>query len=168
MADFVGDRKKKFMEHRAPPWQPGQSGNPKGRVLGSRNRMSESFLEDLRATWGEAGKRSSNVACRRLLLCSLLPDVRGVDLLDQRIQLEHRRPRPTIRTAVSPLTPLACGEGSDAFICKQSHVNSGGQKRVNTMNVTLCEVRGEQHELPPRGSARSKPPREVKPTLAAG
>jgi uncharacterized protein DUF5681 len=55
MADFVGDRKKKFMEHRAPPWQPGQSGNPKGRVLGSRNRMSESFLEDLRATWEKRG-----------------------------------------------------------------------------------------------------------------
>src|SRR5437899_10504052 len=55
MADFVGDRKKKFMEHRAPPWQPGQSGNPKGRALGSRNRMSESFLEDLRATWEKHG-----------------------------------------------------------------------------------------------------------------
>ena len=58
MADFVGDRKKKFMERRAPPWQPGQSGNPKGRALGSRNRMSESFLEDLRATWEKHGARA--------------------------------------------------------------------------------------------------------------
>ena len=58
MADFVGDRKKKFMEHRAPAWQPGQSGNPKGRALGSRNRMSESFLEDLRATWEKHGARA--------------------------------------------------------------------------------------------------------------
>ncbi|WP_439393333.1 DUF5681 domain-containing protein [Bradyrhizobium sp. PMVTL-01] len=46
---------KRSMEHRAPPWQPGQSGNPKGRALGSRNRMSESFLEDLRATWEKHG-----------------------------------------------------------------------------------------------------------------
>ena len=58
MADFVGDRKKKFMAHRAPPWQPGRSGNPKGRQRGSRNGMSEAFLEDLRMTWEKYGARA--------------------------------------------------------------------------------------------------------------
>ena len=28
-----------------PPWQPGQSGNPAGRPKGSRNRLSERFIE---------------------------------------------------------------------------------------------------------------------------
>ena len=84
MADFVGDRKKKFMERRAPPWQPGQSGNPKGRALGSRNRMSESFLEDLRATWEKHGARALETCAMEdptgfvRIVASLLP--KHVDL----------------------------------------------------------------------------------------
>ncbi|WP_458193262.1 DUF5681 domain-containing protein [Bradyrhizobium sp. UFLA05-153] len=30
----------------APPWPPGQSGNPAGRPRGSRSKLSESFLSD--------------------------------------------------------------------------------------------------------------------------
>jgi uncharacterized protein DUF5681 len=84
MVDFVGDRKKKFMEHRAPPWQPGQSGNPKGRALGSRNRMSESFLEDLRATWEKHGAHTLETCATEdptgfvKIVASLLP--KHVDL----------------------------------------------------------------------------------------
>jgi hypothetical protein len=37
------------------PFQPGQSGNPKGRSKGSRAKLSESFLEDLRDSWLECG-----------------------------------------------------------------------------------------------------------------
>ncbi|MGC1749304.1 MAG: DUF5681 domain-containing protein [Pseudolabrys sp.] len=29
------------------PWKPGQSGNPKGRPQGSRNKLSEEFFRDL-------------------------------------------------------------------------------------------------------------------------
>ena len=28
----------------APQWQPGQSGNPKGRPIGSRNKLNEKFI----------------------------------------------------------------------------------------------------------------------------
>jgi hypothetical protein len=38
------------------PWQPGQSGNPKGRPKGSRNRLSEQFISDLHDEWMQNGK----------------------------------------------------------------------------------------------------------------
>ena len=38
------------------PWQPGQSGNPKGRPKGSRNKLSEGFLTDLMAEWEANGR----------------------------------------------------------------------------------------------------------------
>jgi uncharacterized protein DUF5681 len=39
----------------APPWQPGQSGNPAGRPRGSRSRLSDSFLCDFHTVWEEKG-----------------------------------------------------------------------------------------------------------------
>lgn len=38
------------------PWKPGQSGNPKGREKGSRNKLSEDFLTDTLAEWRKSGK----------------------------------------------------------------------------------------------------------------
>ena len=39
----------------APPWPPGQSGNPAGRPRGSRSKLSESFLSDFHTVWEEEG-----------------------------------------------------------------------------------------------------------------
>ena len=36
-------------------WKPGESGNPNGRPLGSRNRFSEKFLDDLGEAWQKFG-----------------------------------------------------------------------------------------------------------------
>ncbi|MGB8445967.1 MAG: DUF5681 domain-containing protein, partial [Pseudolabrys sp.] len=38
------------------PWKPGQSGNPKGRPKGSRNKLSEDFVADLHEAWLAFGK----------------------------------------------------------------------------------------------------------------
>ena len=49
-------RKKPPTAHLAPPWKPGQSGNPSGRPKGARSRLSERFLESLEALWKERGQ----------------------------------------------------------------------------------------------------------------
>jgi hypothetical protein len=40
---------------RSGPFQPGESGNPAGRPLGSRNRLGEAFLSDLLVAWRKHG-----------------------------------------------------------------------------------------------------------------
>jgi hypothetical protein len=36
-------------------WQPGESGNPRGRPIGARHRFSEVFVNDIAATWEAHG-----------------------------------------------------------------------------------------------------------------
>jgi hypothetical protein len=37
------------------PWQPGQSGNPKGRAKGSKNKLATQFFDDLYKVWQDKG-----------------------------------------------------------------------------------------------------------------
>jgi hypothetical protein len=37
------------------PWKPGQSGNPHGRPLGTRNSFSQAYTRDFHTVWDEAG-----------------------------------------------------------------------------------------------------------------
>ena len=43
------------MKKKSTKFQPGQSGNPKGRPMGSRNKLSETFVTDLAELWDEQG-----------------------------------------------------------------------------------------------------------------
>ena len=60
-------------------FQPGQSGNPAGRPLGSRNKLGDAFLKDLEADWSVNGANAIR-ACREedaatycKIVASLLP-----------------------------------------------------------------------------------------------
>jgi Family of unknown function (DUF5681) len=79
------------------PWKPGQSGNPKGRPKGSRNKLSEDFFRDLCDAWQAFGKPA-------LETMAMLYPVEFVRLV---ASLMPKEPEATI-------TPVAVERMSDA------------------------------------------------------
>ena len=70
---------KRATAHLMPAWQPGQSGNPAGRPLGSRNKLSESVIQDIAADWAIGGPdtiarvRMTDPATYFRVVASILP-----------------------------------------------------------------------------------------------
>jgi Family of unknown function (DUF5681) len=60
-------------------WKPGESGNPAGRPLGSRNKLSESVIQDIAADWAIGGPetiarvRMTDPATYFRVVASILP-----------------------------------------------------------------------------------------------
>ena len=60
-------------------WKPGESGNPLGRPLGSRNKLSEAVIQDIAADWAVGGAdtiarvRMTDPATYFRVVASILP-----------------------------------------------------------------------------------------------
>ena len=51
------------MKKKSTQFQPGQSGNPKGRPKGAKNRLSEDFLSELAKVFREKGGEAIEIMC---------------------------------------------------------------------------------------------------------
>jgi hypothetical protein len=73
------EHQKKPRPQLAAPWKPGESGNPAGRPLGSRNKLSESVIHDIAADWAVGGAetiarvRMTDPATYFRVVASILP-----------------------------------------------------------------------------------------------
>lgn len=47
-------------------WKPGESGNPNGRPVGSRNAFSNAFMADLAAVWVEHGRSAMEMTAKTM------------------------------------------------------------------------------------------------------
>ncbi len=60
--DVTARQQRGIVEH---AWKPGQSGNPAGRPVGSRNRLSEKFIADLAEHWQANGEAALNATLEK-------------------------------------------------------------------------------------------------------
>lgn len=79
------------------PFKPGQSGNPKGRPKGSRDRINEAFLRDVMKAWEQHGVDAINKVAQSdpvnfvKVVAGLLPkDVNVAGEIDHQHHHEHK------------------------------------------------------------------------------
>lgn len=82
----MSDLTKSAVPKQLTPWKPGQSGNPKGRPKGSRNKLSERCIDDLHADWLEHGA-SAIVRMREERPHEYVKAV--VSILPREVKIEH-------------------------------------------------------------------------------
>lgn len=101
------------------PWKKGQSGNPRGRPKGSRNKLAEAFIADYHAEWEIGGRdvlaklREEDPAEFARLGASILPREIKIDptreLTDEELDAEIER-RLAEAKVVSP--PVAAQQST--------------------------------------------------------
>ena len=72
-------------------WKPGESGNPNGRPVGSRNQFSNSFMADLASVWAEHGRSAMEQTARTMPSVFFAPAARVLPK-DVAITLEQTYP----------------------------------------------------------------------------
>ena len=90
------------------PWKPGQSGNPKGRPQGSRNKLSEQFVADLHAAWQLFG--------RPALMTTALTELSFVRVVASLMPKELEATKTVVhadRMSDDELAAIACQGGED-------------------------------------------------------
>jgi hypothetical protein len=86
-------------------WKPGESGNPKGRPIGARNNLSQSFLNALLADWEAHGRealaaaRLADPATYCMIVVRLLPRETNLEVSASQALLDALK-------AISPAEPL--------------------------------------------------------------
>lgn len=74
--DVTARQQRGIVEH---AWKPGQSGNPAGRPVGSRNKLSEKFFADLAEHWQANGEAAMDATLEKdpaayvRIVASLMP-----------------------------------------------------------------------------------------------
>jgi hypothetical protein len=77
------------------PYKPGQSGNPKGRPKGARNKLSEQFIADLHESWLALGKAAittvawTDPSTYLRVVASLVP--KDIEVTAPNVHLERMR-----------------------------------------------------------------------------
>ena len=52
------------------PWKPGQSGNPAGKLIGTRQAFSQGFIKDFSTVWQEEGLEAVRKVARARMMSS--------------------------------------------------------------------------------------------------
>ena len=102
------------------PFQPGQSGNPKGRAKGSRNKLGEAFIEALHDDFLENGVaaiqtvRAEKPDQYLKVIASLLPKDVNLTINDQYGEMSDDELIDRIRQLDATIAPFLAGRESDA------------------------------------------------------
>ncbi|MGC1791910.1 MAG: DUF5681 domain-containing protein [Pseudolabrys sp.] len=97
------------------PWEPGQSGSPKGRPQGSRNKLSEEFLADVHASWQVWGRPA-------LMTAAITDPVSYVRMVASLMPRELEATATVVhaeRMSDNELAAIACHGGEDPLATEE-------------------------------------------------
>jgi hypothetical protein len=115
----------------APQWRPGQSGNPKGRPIGSRNKLNEKFILALHDDFEKHGPaviekvRETRPEIYLKVIASILPrelQFRTANVFDGISDEELNASLESIRRVLASRAPIGDTAGSSA---------PGGSSKLN-------------------------------------
>jgi hypothetical protein len=93
-------------------WQKGESGNLRGRPLGSKHRLEEAFLKDFCEIWEKAGRK----ALQRVLEDDPATFVRvAASLMPKDLTLNHEPPEFNPEEVLAELADLCEQANADAL-----------------------------------------------------